>query len=110
MKIRRALPVLVKSAKGQKPNVIIVCYNPGFKCAYGMFTQEDGDSGPVMLSIFGDDLLNQRRLRSAWRIFGNVPSRKEPDEWSMKWVVAEFVGWLNSGGEERAYSARRPRS
>ena len=110
--LKVAIMVPLKAERrGQKPNVILVRYHPGFKEAYAIVSQDDGDHGPLSITTFGDDALNQRRLRKAWRDWEKDEPGNEIGllEWTPKSAVAAFVRWLNSGGEARLAQQRETR-
>jgi len=106
--IKTAELISLHHERGQKPNVFVVRYHPGYKEAYGMITQEDGDSGPITLSTFGDSF-NAKRLRAAWKTWGRLGDDSHSFEWTPGNAVGSFVRWLNSGGEGRVARAREAR-
>ena len=97
--------VRVRGRKGTKSDVVILRYHPGFKEAYGIVSM---DESAIEFSTFGDDSLNEKRLRKAWMDW-EKHCDETPEEWSFKWAVGSFVRWLNSGGEARLAHAREAR-
>ena len=97
--------VRVRSQNGDRPDIVIVRYHPGFKEAYGIVRMDDG---AIQFSTFGDDSFNERRLRKAWKDW-EKHCDETPSEWSFKWAVGSFVRWLNSGGEARLAQQRETR-
>jgi hypothetical protein len=107
-------PAEIVPVKGERNDYIrIIRYGSSFKCAHAILSYEDGTSGPIVFSMFGDDSFYLKRMRTCWKAFlKEDPSRSEgmdEEAGTVGWLARAFVRWLNSGGERRLALARAAR-
>lgn len=114
--------VQVRSEYGSKPNVFVIhltgrllepsdpTYVGPIYQAYMLLLQEDGDSGPAVMSLFGDHQFFPQ-IRKAWRAFVKDDSvttsqrygKIHPvDEWSLKWLTKAFVRYVGRAATDAA--------